>query len=295
MNQEISKAVVFTISGLSELLTLQMQFFMQLMKERNSQLERLNSLIFDSNSLSLYLKEKSKSSSSCRVASCRKFCKKPGRTDLWWVKLNTGELLQEEWCKNLRIDINAFMIIVDELRQVIAPSDRSFRSDTISAEKKLAMCLYYLKDQGSFRMTANTFGVSPSTLCVILHQVCNSINQIINFPASVDELKEATNRFEEKFDIPQVIGCVDGTHIRIKKPHENSQDYYCYKQFYSLNCQAICDEKGFFIDVEVRWPGSVHDARVFHNCEVNMNFRDKKCPPYTKKSSQGITESDEGV
>ena len=94
--------------------------------------------------------------------SHRRFWKRPGHTDLWWYRLNTGELLQEEWCKNLKIDINTFMTIVEELLPAITPSENSLRRDTISAEKKLAMCLYYLKDQGSYRMTANTFGVSRS-------------------------------------------------------------------------------------------------------------------------------------
>ena len=157
------------------------------------------------------------------------------------------------------------------------------------------MCLYYLKDHGSLRMTANSFGVSPSMLPIILRQVRSSINQrmggkLINFPASVEDLKEVINRFEKKFAIPQVIGCINGTHIRIKKPLKNSHDYFCYKQFYSLNCHAICDEKRFFVDVEVRWPGSVHDARVFHNCEVNQRFRDKRSLPSTKKSFQDIPQ-----
>ena len=48
---------------------------------------------------------------------------------------------------------------------------------------------------------------------------------------------------------PQVICCVDGTHPPIKQPLENPQDYYCYKMKYSLNVQAICDEKGLFLEM----------------------------------------------
>ena len=41
---------------------------------------------------------------------------------------------------------------------------------------------------------------------------------------------------------------------------------------YSLNCQTICDEKGLFADVEVRWPGSEHDTRIYENCGINKKF-----------------------
>ena len=41
--------------------------------------------------------------------------------------------------------------------------------------------------------------------------------------------------------------------------------------------------------MEVRWPGSVHDALVFHNCEVNQRFRDKKISPFYKEIIPGHT------
>ena len=63
---------------------------------------------------------------------------------------------------------------------------------------------------------------------------------------TIEEIKSATRKCELKFDIPQVIGCADGTRIPIIQPPENSHDYFSYKIKFFLNCQAICDENGYF-------------------------------------------------
>ena len=94
---------------------------------------------------------------------------------------------------------------------------------------------------------------------------------IVFIPEKNDVLN-ATSCFLQKFGFPQVIGCVDGTHIPIKQPSENAYDYFSYKLCYTLNCQAIWDAYGKFVNVEINWPGRVHDARVFANCKVQESF-----------------------
>ena len=97
-----------------------------------------------------------------------------------------------------------------------------------------------------------------------------AVNAIINnlwkkyivLPSTRADLEKAAGNFEEKFGFLQVIGCADGTHIPIMQPKANSHDYFCCKMKYSMNCQAVCDGKGEFIDAEVKWPRRVHDARV---------------------------------
>ncbi|XP_065651247.1 putative nuclease HARBI1 [Hydra vulgaris] len=194
----------------------------------------------------------------------------PGRSDIWWRNLESGYLLTEEWILNLRMDYNVFMKLVDSIRHHISLSPRFVRRDTFSPERRVAMVLYYLKDKGSFRMVANTFGVSKATLSVSLRLVCCAINlelgpKLIKFPNTNEEINFMTYKFESKFGIPLVLGCFDGTHIPIQQPQDNCHDYFCYKMKYSLNCQAVGDEKGRFTDVEIRWPGSVHDARIYAN------------------------------
>ena len=45
------------------------------------------------------------------------------------------------------------MLLVDMIKEEVAPNSRSFHRDTVTAEKKVAMTFHYLKDQGSFRQT----------------------------------------------------------------------------------------------------------------------------------------------
>ena len=60
-----------------------------------------------------------------------------------------------------------------------------------------------------------------------------------------------------------------------------------YKHFYSINCQAICNAFGQFINVEIKWPGSVHAARVFANSEVHKGFTENRFPVYYRELIPG--------
>ena len=87
----------------------------------------------------------------------------------------------------------------------------------------------------------------------------------IKYPVTKGEVQSAIDGFLQKFDFPQVIGCIDGTHIPNQQPNENAHDYFSYNMKYTINCQAICKPNRKFINVDIKWPGSIHDARVFAN------------------------------
>lgn len=207
----------------------------------------------------------------------------PGRTDRWWQNLWSGKLLESEWRLNLRMNREHFMELVEMVRPNLEIKCGNFRADALSVEKKVAMTLYYLKDQGLYRMTCNNFGVSLPCLSKTVKAVCSCINEVVGpqylkLPKSLDEMKELISKFESRFGFPQAFGCLDGTHIPIRQPTENSQDYFCYKMKRSLNVQALCDYRGIFLDVEINWPGSVHDARVYANSNLNRMFTEKQLP-----------------
>ena len=83
------------------------------------------------------------------------------------------------------------------------------------------------------------------------------------------------SEFEAKFGMTQAFKCIGGTHIPLKVPTINFQGHYIYKHFYSLNVQGVCNNKGYFIDVHCRWPGSCHDTKVYENSSINRKIEHK--------------------
>lgn len=80
-----------------------------------------------------------------------------------------------------------------------------------------------------------------------------------------EEALVTKNYFLEKYKFPDVIGCIDGTHVRIDRPLQSANSYYNRKDYFSIQVQVFCDHNTKFIDFYAGYPGSVHDARVFKN------------------------------
>ena len=64
------------------------------------------------------------------------------------------------------------------------------------------------------------------------------------------------------------MAAIDGTHIPIKVPLNNHEDYFNRKHFYSYVMQAVVDSHGLYLSVSTGYPGSLHDARVLRLSEI---------------------------
>ncbi|KAG6934238.1 hypothetical protein G0U57_017644, partial [Chelydra serpentina] len=64
---------------------------------------------------------------------------------------------------------------------------------------------------------------------------------------------------------PNCGGVIDGTHIPILGPDHFGSQYINHKGYFSVVLQALVDHKGRFTNINMGWPGKVHDARICRN------------------------------
>ena len=71
------------------------------------------------------------------------------------------------------------------------------------------------------------------------------LDRFVKFPETREHEDQIKKGFYEHAGFPCVIGCVDGSHVRIIAPMESEPNYVNREGFHSINVQGICDLKGF--------------------------------------------------
>lgn len=141
----------------------------------------------------------------------------------------------------------------------------------LTAQRSVYVFLWYIGNSLTFRQLGNLFGIAKSTAWKVVIQVSEFLVQLgpqyIVWP-SPEGIAKISAGFREVNGIPNIVGAIDGTHIRIKAPKYHPQDYFNRKGYYSLNLQVVVDSKKKFIDIYCGEPGSLHDNRVLRRSEL---------------------------
>ena len=189
----------------------------------------------------------------------------------------------------------SFYMLCEELRPYLTKQTTKLRKP-VSVETQVAVTLYYLAGEGRMRKVSNSFGLGKATVSKVIRHVTSVISEKfvpkhIVLPKMKEEVEEHARNFYNRYGFPQCIGAVDGAHIKIKRPVKNPTHYVNRKGNFTLNRGGTVGCNCCFIDVLIKWSGSVYDARMFRNSALNGMSRDGTIP----KCERIIVEGEHSV
>ncbi|GBM06876.1 hypothetical protein AVEN_147821-1 [Araneus ventricosus] len=101
---------------------------------------------------------------------------------------------------------------------------------------------------------------------------------IESFPPTVQNCPKVIELLKERFSREDLLVQVyvrELLKMEILKPKLYGDEYINRKGKPTLNVQATCDAKEMFTSVDVSWPGSVHDSRIWTNSQLCLQLRNK--------------------
>ena len=166
----------------------------------------------------------------------------------------------------------------EKLVDLVCPGlekDNTQLRKAIPIEKRVAVALGHMSTGNSFCTVSKTFAVRKSTAVTITREFFMEIFRLsprfVKFLISQLETAKAMEDFKQDCNckIPQALGPIGGTHIFIQTlENKRKYDYYCRKQCYSVNVQAIVGVNLLFLHVGIGFPGSMHDSQVLRHSSL---------------------------
>lgn len=82
--------------------------------------------------------------------------------------------------------------------------------------------------------------------------------------------------FGKRWNFPNVLGCIDGKHIKVRCPDNTGSLYFNYKDFFSMVLLAIVGPTYKFVAVDVGSFGREGDAGIFSKCALGRAIKEKQ-------------------
>ena len=161
-------------------------------------------------------------------------------------EIDLDELTDEELRSSYRFGQESIKFLVEILKDDLQRQTR--RNHALSPTLQVLVALRFFASGSFLQIIGDTVGLPKSTVSRIVTDVSKALvskqEEFINFPTvPAAEVQDVKRGFYEKGGFPGVVGCIDGTHVRIQAPNKNENDYVNRKGFHSINVQAVCNHK----------------------------------------------------
>jgi hypothetical protein len=203
------------------------------------------------------------------------------RQQTTWEVLHKQIWLQQDpqtrdrlWRRTYMMSYAIFQQLVEDLTPFIQKQRSRFR-EPIEVERAVAFTLYRLAHGDSPLEVGEKFGVSEAAVIqyfkaitkVLQQELCPQFIQIPSGP----RLLEIIQRFKEETGFDNMVGAIDGSHIKLaSKPPARCTpaDYWCRHDIHSILLQGVCTVDNLFWDVCCLAPGGFHDAAPLRSSDL---------------------------
>ncbi|GBG63496.1 hypothetical protein CBR_g38564 [Chara braunii] len=204
----------------------------------------------------------------------------PRETPRWWIRRRTGgtwqdliiddDATEDYFHEKLRMTRGAFYDIVAACTPFLQRFLTHYRTP-LMPEQLVAFALYRWASGETFDSATSSFGMGRSSGIKVVRDVTNAI--LSAYPDKIAmptgrRLLQVTRALAAK-GFPNCFGCMDCSHVYVDKPaNALAENYFDRKQQYFVIAQVVVDLDMRVLDVHVRYPGSIHDARVLINSSL---------------------------
>ena len=135
--------------------------------------------------------------------------------------------------------------LLQQIHPIIQKKNTNFR-EAIPAEKKLVITLRFLSRGIAQETLAHNFRVGASTVSNMIKETCSAIEKVLppiylSPPSTPEQWKSISNDFRDLWNMPHVVGAIDGKHISIERPAKTGSLYHNFHGFFSLVLLDVCD------------------------------------------------------
>ncbi|CAG8533358.1 13963_t:CDS:2, partial [Dentiscutata heterogama] len=200
-----------------------------------------------------------------------------------WVRNILFNYDKVRFRRTLRISKSTFFTLVNQIQNhsVFHSNANNMQTDI---QIQLAATLFHLGSLSTIWAISAQFGIAESTFHLFIDRVITAIRSLrseyIKWPQG-DFKKEVSEEFQKMQGFPLIIGAIDSSHIPFFEASSriNKDVYFSRKYQYGIHLQRIVNHKGLFINYDIGWPASVHDAKVFQNSNIykqSTNFFERE-------------------
>ncbi|XXQ39249.1 DDE superfamily endonuclease [Plasmodiophora brassicae] len=152
------------------------------------------------------------------------------------------------------------------------------RPPKLSPEQRLLSFILHFKHDNNFVYDSGKWNWAKSSHCDDAIFVATCINEAI-----LDQEIYWPDEHERKMlgrtlpEMPGCIGNIDGTLVRIPRPHNNPEHGRWFngrKKMYAMNNTVVIDHFGLIRYVDPGYPGSFHDVNCLRQSNLATNWRE---------------------